>query len=833
MKLSSPAILVALSLAFMSDAPAQSFPDFHVSWTQDDITVAYTGPAEHAVFVALDHTGDFTGSAVVPFAREFEGSTVFLATKTQRIFQARGADRFVRDWRTTRWGERMDAGDACTVSREGNTTRLVIKRSPLGRGATAGLTAWAKDLRANGGWGYLVSSVSPMTPRGEGDRYLPHYLSLDLNASSGTPKLATRYGVGTEKVRIYQCLPRIFGNQNETRKVNGTMAENGVGKFRDFSDAALQEIKAMGFSHLWLTGVLQQASATAHPGIPADDADLLKGLAGSPYAIKDYFDVCPDYADDPAQRLTEFQAVVRRAREHGLKVIIDFVPNHVARCYASDVRPEHDFGKRGQHGKGDDRAQFFTRDNNFYYLRPTDHGPGAPLRLPTWDPVRKVALSPTCQVPGMVADGLYEGEMDHGKVTGNNIVSWVPDINTWYETVKLNYGFDFTDGSGKRREYPHGDAASIPVPDTWEKMDAVFAYWQSLGVDGFRCDMAHMIPPEFWHWAIAKARQRQPGVYFAAEAYNNDPAKVPGGDPLLESLSNGAGNVMFNLLNAGFNAVYDDPSYKVLKRIYEQGAWANDLDQSFPDDFILQNSLRYAENHDEVRLASPKEWGAVGMDVGRPVSAILYGLSRGPVMLYSGQEVGEPAAGVEGFGGDDARTTIFDYWSMPEFTKWVNGGAFDGGRLSVAQRELRAFYGRLVTLTGEPAFRDGDLWTLNRANAGSRNFGRSEGDPSSGHWMYAYLRFDRLSGQRFLVVANLHRTETFRDVQIVLPRDALAWMDLPAGTEAEGKRRLTFTDKLPASGGVTFSASAGEAAGGINLPAIGPLSAAYLLITPE
>lgn len=824
------AFLLGFLLPLMNAALLPSA--FRITWNREQIVVEYTGPAEHALYLALDHTGDFTGSSVSPFAADYEGSTTFYALKAQRLYGAKGSQRWQRTWRGTKWSDRAPAGEELKVSREDDRTRLVLSTRALSGESKVGLVVWAKDLKANGGWGWLVAASSPSVQPGEGDRYIPHYVQLDLNAPLSQLQVLSRYNAAERRIRIYQCLPRLFGNRNETRKANGTLAENGVGKFSDFNDRSLGAIADMGFTHLWLTGVLQQATATSHPGLPADDADLLKGLAGSPYAIKDYFDVCPDYADDPAKRLEEFQAAVRRARAKGLRVIIDFVPNHVARSYASDVKPEHDFGAKGRGGQGDDRTQFFLRDNNFYYLRPTDPGPGAPLRLPTYDPVRKVPLSPTCKVPGIEADGLFPGEMDHGKVTGNNVVSWTPSLDTWYETIKLNYGFDFTDPTRQRREYPQGDSPQAPVPDTWKKMDAVLAYWQSLGVDGFRCDMAHMIPPEFWHYAIARARQRQPDVYFAAEAYNDDPAKVPGGDPLLEQLAGGNGNVMFNLLNAGFNAVYDDPSYKVLKRIYEQGAWANDLDRSLPDDFISQNSLRYAENHDEVRLAAPREWGGVGLDVGRPVSAILYGLTRGPVMLYSGQEVGEPAAGVEGFGGDDSRTTIFDYWSMPEFTKWVNGGAFDGGKLSEAQKSLRDFYRRLVNLVGEPAFRDGGLWLLNAANSQSRNFGRTEGDPSSGHWMHAYLRYDQESRQRFLVVANLHRSATFKDVQVVLPKEALAWLGLPAGTEAEQRKRLNFTDKLAASGGIGGSVARGEAAAaGLNLSALPPLSAVYLLLS--
>jgi glycosidase len=322
-------------------------------------------------------------------------------------------------------------------------------------------------------------------------------------------------------------------------------------------------------------------------------------------------------------------------------------------------------------------------------------------------------------------------------------------------------------------------------------MDRVLAYWQELGIDGFRCDMAHMVPPEFWGWAIAQAKARKPDVFFVAEAYDSDPMKVPGGDPLLAALNEHKGNVMFDLLSAGFSAVYDDPSYRKLKAIYDGPAWANDLDEVLGHDFIFQNSLRYAENHDEVRLASRDHWGSTGMNVGRPVTALLYGLSRGPVLLYNGQEVGEPAHGAEGFGGDDARTTIFDYWSMPELAKWVNGHRYDEAQLSSEQRELREFYARLMRLIGEPAFRRGEFFGLNRPNIDNPFFGRLPGETASGHWIYAFLRHDILGGQRFLVVANLHRNATMGDVRVRLSPEAKEFLAFPPQSTPQLIERLS------------------------------------------
>ena len=583
---------------------------------------------------------------------------------------------------------------------------------------------------------------------------------------------------------IYQLLPRLFGNTVETRRTNGTIRENGCGKFADINEAALASLKATGFTHLWLTGVLEQASGTAYPGRPADDPDILKGLAGSPYAIKDYFDVCPDYALDPARRLDEFKALLDRCHGHGFKVIIDFVPNHVARSYHSNVRPDLSFGE------DDDRGCFFARDNHFYYLRESDPGGGPPLKLPT------------TAIPGCT--GLFPQERDMGRVSGNNVISWAPSIHDWYETVKLNYGHDFTRGRDTSH-LPGPDAPPAEVPRTWRTMDEVLAYWQAMGVDGFRVDMAHMVPMEFWHWSVKRARERAPGVFFAAEAYDNDPAKLTDA------------HVLDELLRAGFDAVYDDPVYDALMELYDgSNKWANDLDQLTFTGARFHRSLRYAENHDEVRLASPKEWGGLGMAVGRPVTAVLFGMGRGPLMIYSGQEVGEPAAGSEGFGGDDARTTIFDYWSMPEFVKWVNGHRYDGGRLSPEQRELREWYGKLLRLTSEPAFTRGEFYGLNHANKENSAFGRIDGETCSGHWLYAYLRRDPGSGQAFLVIANFHGTAAMEDLRVIIPHHALGWLEISLD------REVCFQDRLASD-----ASSSAQAAilpdQGVLLPGLPPL----------
>jgi glycosidase len=607
-------------------------------------------------------------------------------------------------------------------------------------------------------------------------------------------------GEQTQRPKIYQLFLRQFSNTNETRKPNGTLAENGVGKFNDLERGALRSLRQFGVTHLWLLGALRHATGTDYSaaGLPADDPDLLKGVAGSPFAVRDYFDVCPDYATEPARRLDEFRALVERAHGEGLKIILDLVPNHVARSYHSIVKPDLGFGAR------DDRMRFFGPNNNFYYLEGQP-----PLRLPTMKD--GVAVSPTCKVLGG-CDGLFDGERDHGKVTGNNVVSWTPNIGDWYETVKLNYGFDFRQGRQGPKEYPTAANPQEPIPDTWLKMDAILAYWQALGVDGFRCDMAHWVPMEFWRWATTRARERKAGTAFLGEAYDDDPNKLTDG------------NVLTALVEAGFDAVYDHQSYRILKDVYDGPKWANDLDGVLGAIAPLHRSLRYGENHDEVRLANPKQWGKLGASVGRPVSALLFGIGRGPLLIYNGQEVGEPALGAEGFGGDDARTSIFDYWSMPELVKWVNRHRYDGGGLSAGQKDLRGWYARLLKIIDEPAFCVGEFFPLNRHNGSNPRFGRLPGETASGHWVYAYLRHDPKSQQSFLVIVNLHGQQSFRDVAVVFSPEASS-----AIAPGPGDVPMELQERLAAEAPTHLKTSSRELREkGVRLPSLEPLTAYYL-----
>ncbi len=586
---------------------------------------------------------------------------------------------------------------------------------------------------------------------------------------------------------IYQLFVRLFGNTNENRRPHGTMEENGCGKFADINDAALSSLKEMGFTHIWPTGIIEQASGTAYPGRPADHPELLKGKAGSPYAIRDYFDVCPDYAVDPSRRLEEFRELVARCHAHGLKVIIDFVPNHVARSYASDVKPELSFGE------GDERGVFFARDNNFFYLQPDHPGDGPPLVLPTSE------------------GGHYGPEAEYGKVTGNNVISWRPSIHDWYETVKINYGHDFTTGRDTSH-LPGPDADPADVPKTWRMMDAILAFWQETGVDGFRADMAHMVPMEFWRWAISRARARQEEVFFCAEAYNNDPAKLT------------EGHVHDALVASGFDAAYDKKSYDVAEGIYEKGKWANDFDAQNFDGPRFHQSVRFAENHDEVRIACPHVWGGHGMEVGKPATAVLLGMGRGPIMIYSGQELGETGGDKAGFSQDETRTTIFDYWSTKELVKWVNGGLYDGGRLSGDQIRLRSWYGKLLRTLAHRAFTDGEFYGLNHANMDNERFGRLEGETVSGHWLYAYLRHDPASGESFLLVANFHPEIALSGVCVRIPEHAWGFMG------RQDDCVWSFEDRLEGSWHHTIGRDR-LLDEGINVGGLEPLTVAVLGIT--
>jgi glycosidase len=537
------------------------------------------------------------------------------------------------------------------------------------------------------------------------------------------------------KLTIYQLLPRLFGNKKTTNKSYGSVEENGTGKLNDITDKALAEIKTMGFSHVWYTGVIEHATMTDHSAydIKTDDPDVVKGRAGSPYAIKDYYDIATDLAVDVEFRISEFKELIGRTHQNGMKVIIDFVPNHVARTYASDVKPDgvRDFGE------DDDNTMNFSPDNDFYYI------PGQPFIVPGgYNPGGDEFTSP-----------LKDGKFDEfpAKATGNDVFNPAPSINDWFETIKLNYGVYYLDG--KKSYFDH-------IPPLWHKMHHILSYWAQMGVDGFRCDMIEMVPVEFWAWLIPKMKAVYLDLIFIGEAYDK--------------------SQYYNYIhNGGFDYLYDKVGlYDAIRRLTcnepDASTWEINAVWNNHCRGIDQHMLRFMENHDEQRIASSFFAGDAAFAIpGMIVSATL---ATGPVMIYSGQEVGEPAEGTPGFSGDDGRTTIFDYWGVPTHQQWMNNGAFDGAGLSSAQKELRGFYSKLLNIVKDnEALSTGDFYELMIAN---------EHQPGFDTRLYIYLRYT--AGQRVLVAVNFNREE--RAINIKIPVELLTQFGLNG--------EATFTDLL-------------------------------------
>ena len=460
---------------------------------------------------------------------------------------------------------------------------------------------------------------------------------------------------------IYQVFTRLFGNQNTTRKTNGTLNENGSGKMNDFDAKTLRHIRHMGVTHVWYTGIIRHATTTDYStfGIPRQHAEVVKGKAGSPYAITDYYDVDPDLAVDVARRMEEFEALIERTHKAGMKVVLDFVPNHVAREYHSVCKPA---GVRDL-GEDDDTTKHFSTENNFYYMW------GAPLVLETKSQERGA----TCEDPYVEIPA---------KATGNDQFTATPTQNDWYETVKLNYGIDYCDAGGRSEHFE-------PIPDTWNKMTDILLFWAKKGVDAFRCDMAEMVPAAFWHWATDKVKFQYPDIVFIGEVYN--PAEYR------------------NYIAAGFDWLYDKVGmYDCMRDVICGYRRAGDISYQWQStDDIRDHMLYFLENHDEQRIASNFFAGDAMKSVPGMIVSVL--LQHNPFMLYAGQEYGERGMEQEGFSGLDGRTTIFDYWSVDT----IRRGYFDRQHLTEEEKQLEATYKYVLNLANEEkAFREGDFFDL-------------------------------------------------------------------------------------------------------------------------
>lgn len=540
------------------------------------------------------------------------------------------------------------------------------------------------------------------------------------------------------KAVVYQVFTRLFGNTNTTNKAWGTIEENGVGKFDDFTDNALKEIKALGVSHMWYTGVPHHAVIRDYKqyGISDDDPDVVKGRAGSPYAVKDYYQVNPDLANDPAKRMEEFEALIARTHQNEMKVIIDIVPNHVARDYQSLGKPEgvEDFGAT------DDKSVEYARDNNFYYVV------GQAFEVPQ----ARNGYQPL----GGEAHPLNDGKFDENpaKWTGNGSRAAQPDANDWYETVKINYGvrpdgskdFDELPEEYSRKDYKEHAAfwSSREVPSSWIKFRDIALFWLDKGVDGFRFDMAEMVPVEFWSFMNSSIKTANPDAFLMAEVYN------PG--------------MYRDYIHKGkMDYLYDKVElYDTLKHVM-QGHGSTDnitpIQEGLAD--IEHHMLHFLENHDEQRIASPEFAG--NAQKGKPAMVVSACISTSPTMIYFGQEVGEPGAEDAGF-GSNSRTSIFDYIGVPQHQKWMNGGAFDGGQLNEDEKELRAFYSKLLNFTLRSSAMMGEFMDLHTYNRGV--------DTPYDNKVYSFARWS--DEEKVLVISNF--AEDSRSFDLELPGELLS-----------------------------------------------------------
>lgn len=556
-----------------------------------------------------------------------------------------------------------------------------------------------------------------------------------------------------KKAVVYQVFTRLFGNKNTTNKPWGTIEENGVGKFNDFTDKALQEIKKLGVTHIWYTGVPHHDVIRDYTkyGISNDDPDVVKGRAGSPYAVKDYYNVNPDLAVDPAKRLEEFEQLIERTHKNGLKVIIDIVPNHIARNYHSLSNPKgvKDFGA------DDDTSVEYARNNNFYYI------PGKAFEVPTSDTYRPL---------GGEQNPLIDGKFTEfpAKWTGNGSRQAKPDINDWYETVKVNYGIK-TDGSKDFPELPAGyDTKDYKehfgywkdkdVPSSWKKFRDIALYWTAKGVDGFRYDMAEMVPYEFWSYMNSAIKMKKPNAFLLAEVYNPKEYR--------------------NYIKLGkMDYLYDKvETYDHLKAVIQGNALPDPLSEIQKNMMDIEHHmLHFLDNHDEQRLAS-KEFAGTP-EKGKPLMVVSATISSAPTMVYFGQEVGEAGNENGGF-GTRSRTSIFDYVGVPSHQRWMNGGKFDGGQLTPKEKELRDFYSRLLNFTLKSEALIGkfqEIQTINRNETKNYDSG-----------LYSYVRYS--DSEKLIVVANFSWVTT-SNFKLIVPADVISKWSLADGN-------YTVTDQL-------------------------------------
>lgn len=528
----------------------------------------------------------------------------------------------------------------------------------------------------------------------------------------------------TVKPIIYQMLPRLWGNDKIRPKKNGTLTDNGTGKFSDIDDATLKYLKWLGCSHVWYTGVLRHSTQASEDGCVPSHPQFVKGKAGSPYAICDYYDVNAYLADNPDDRMTEFEQLIKRTHDNGLKLILDFVPNHVSRDYGKvNPVPGHPVL-----GSDDDKTVHWKSENDFFYYT------GQALTLPT--PCPK-GMKPYHEMPAMA--------------TGNNCYTPEPGINDWYETVKINYGDQHT--------------------ATWDKMADIIDFWASKGVDGFRCDMVELVPPQFFTWLIRKTKEKYPSLIFIAEVYKKELYRK-------------------YIKEVGFDYLYDKSGlYDTLRTVVEKNVNDNgmpvELWQSatgitrnwqFLSD-LQPYMLNFLENHDEQRYTSDF-FGKDNSNAFAPLFVSLY-LNTAPFMIYFGEEVGEKGMDEEGFSGKDGRTTIFDWWSIGSvrrLRKVIRNGEYESmspSKLTKAgmKPEEAAFFCRFAQAmrfaASDEAVRRGTTYDLCYCNYSSDGFNKDK--------HFVFLR--DFEEHTLLIAANFSQSEC--RMNITIPSHAFEWMGIP------------------------------------------------------
>ncbi|MDJ0646405.1 MAG: alpha-amylase family protein [Flavobacteriaceae bacterium] len=548
------------------------------------------------------------------------------------------------------------------------------------------------------------------------------------------------------KAVVYQVFTRLFGNTNSTNKPWGTLEENGVGKFNDFTDKALQEIKDLGVTHIWYTGVPHHNVITDYTkyGISNDDPDVVKGRAGSPYAVKDYYNVNPDLAVDPANRLEEFKALIERSHKAGLKVLIDIVPNHVARNYKSLSNPEGatDFGAE------DDTTVAYAVNNNFYY------NPGESFEVPEW----RDGYKPLGGEQHPNADGAFN-EVP-AKWTGNGSRKSQPDFYDWYETVKINYGIA-PDGTKDFEELPDNYATEDikkhydfwkdkTVPSSWKKFKDIALYWIDFGVDGFRYDMSEMVPVEFWSYMNSAIKMKNPEAFLLAEIYNPKAYR--------DYIRKGKMDYLYDKVQL----------YDTIKNVM-QGRGLTDhippIQEELKD--IEHHMLHFLENHDEQRIASPDFAGSA--EKGKPAMVVSATISSSPTLIYFAQEVGEPGAEDAGF-GKPTRTSIFDYIGVPAHQRWMNDGNFDSGQSSANEKTLRDFYKRLLNFTINSSALMGDYTNLHDFNR--------QATENYNHKLLSYARYS--TDEKLIIISNFDDKNTY-EFDLKIPKELLEQWKLKDG----------------------------------------------------